>query len=74
MNVGISMLLVLSFLHVFATHAFNNTQNFHSEGDILVRKARWLPLIYPRSNPTRLQVSKLWNHFLVENIVNFVWI
>jgi len=71
MNVG---LLVISFLHVFPTQAFNNTQNFHSEGDILVRKARWLPLIYPRSNPTRLQVSKLWNHFLVENIVNFVWI
>jgi len=59
MNVGISVLLAIRFLHVFATNAFNNTQNFHSEGDILVRKARWLPLIYPRSNPTRLQVSKL---------------
>nr|XP_016925735.2 uncharacterized protein LOC108006707 [Drosophila suzukii] len=56
MNVGLSVLLVISFLHVFPTQAFNNTQNFHFEGDILVRKARWLPLIYPRSNPTRLQM------------------
>jgi len=57
MNVLIAVLLITSFVGVLGYHTPNNTEHFRSESDILVRKARWLPLIYPRANPTRLQVS-----------------
>ncbi|KAH8373962.1 hypothetical protein KR200_004897 [Drosophila serrata] len=45
------ILFVLSFVNVY-----KEASSLHSESDILVRKARWLPLIYPRGNPTRLQM------------------
>ncbi|XP_052844636.1 uncharacterized protein LOC128257603 [Drosophila gunungcola] len=56
MNVLSSAVLAISFIYVFGIHASNLTQYNHSESDILVRKARWLPLIYPRANPTRIQM------------------
>ncbi|XP_043650166.1 uncharacterized protein LOC122618098 [Drosophila teissieri] len=52
----ISVLLVTSFVGVLGNHTLMNTESLRTESDILVRKARWLPLIYPRSNPTRLQM------------------
>ncbi|KAH8339152.1 hypothetical protein KR074_006013, partial [Drosophila pseudoananassae] len=45
--------IVLGLICVFKASAFGDSP---SQGDILVRKARWLPLIYPRANPTRLQM------------------
>ncbi|XP_032575057.1 uncharacterized protein LOC116801164 [Drosophila sechellia] len=56
MNALISVLLIASFVGVLGNHTPNNTEHFRSASDILVRKARWLPLIYPRANPTRLQM------------------
>ncbi|XP_016976586.2 uncharacterized protein LOC108042700 [Drosophila rhopaloa] len=56
MHVLPSSVLVICCVYVFEINAFNSTQNYHSNSDILVRKARWLPLIYPRANPTRLQM------------------
>ncbi|KAH8301189.1 hypothetical protein KR018_007116 [Drosophila ironensis] len=35
--------------------AFENHTDYR-QSDILVRKARWLPLIYPRAHPTRIQM------------------
>ncbi|KAH8379912.1 hypothetical protein KR009_008003 [Drosophila setifemur] len=49
-------LVVVIVLYVSDTYSFTGNQTHHSENDILVRKARWLPLIYPRGNPTRLQM------------------
>ncbi|KAH8305636.1 hypothetical protein KR059_004379 [Drosophila kikkawai] len=45
------LILVFSFMNFY-----KEASSLHSESDILVRKARWLPLIYPRGNPTRLQM------------------
>lgn len=53
------ILVAFSFVNFYKIYAFNESPSLHSESDILVRKARWLPLIYPRGNPTRLQVSEL---------------
>lgn len=36
--------------------SFNESVSY-DERDVLVRKARWLPLIYPRSNPAKFKVG-----------------
>jgi len=49
----------LSFLSVVV--AYNESYSYiqHDERDLLVRKARWLPLIYPRSQPARFKVGSI---------------
>lgn len=45
---------ILSYLSI--AMSFNERVSY-DERDVLVRKARWLPLIYPRSNPAKFKVG-----------------
>ncbi|SPP76430.1 Hypothetical predicted protein [Drosophila guanche] len=57
MNVKLNVFLVLiGSLYLVDGAVFNDSHNHHSESELLVRKARWLPLIFPRANPTRMQM------------------
>ncbi|XP_017860733.1 PREDICTED: uncharacterized protein LOC108612366 [Drosophila arizonae] len=47
--------LILFCLTVAAAYNQNFSSELHDESDLLVRKARWLPLIYPSSHPARLK-------------------
>lgn len=49
------IVLLLSLLSIALS--FNKSVSYN-ERDVLVRKARWLPLIYPRSNPAKFKVGK----------------
>ncbi|XP_022216907.2 uncharacterized protein LOC111070562 [Drosophila obscura] len=49
-------LVIIGLLYVCGSSVFNGSQIHHSESELLVRKARWLPLIFPRADPTRLEM------------------
>ncbi|XP_023178406.2 uncharacterized protein LOC111604539 [Drosophila hydei] len=47
--------LIFCYLTVVVAYNQNFSSELHDESDLLVRKARWLPLIYPSSYPARLK-------------------
>ncbi|XP_034481405.1 uncharacterized protein LOC117787069 [Drosophila innubila] len=50
-------LCAVSLAYLATVVAYNESYSYtqHGESDLLVRKARWLPLIYPRSHPARFK-------------------
>ncbi|KAL7734312.1 hypothetical protein ACLKA6_010649 [Drosophila palustris] len=55
MSVKWLVAISLGYLSVVAAHNESFSYVEHDESDLLVRKARWLPLIYPRSHPARFK-------------------
>ncbi|XP_001997332.3 uncharacterized protein LOC6571126 [Drosophila grimshawi] len=52
-HIRLMWLIALSLAHLTVILAYNESHSY--ESDLLVRKARWLPLIYPRSRPARFK-------------------
>lgn len=53
---GIVRFFVYLLSYVTVTLALNESISY-DQRDLLVRKARWLPLIYPRSYPAKFKVG-----------------
>ncbi|KAH8307492.1 hypothetical protein KR044_013330 [Drosophila immigrans] len=55
--ISVQFCVIVSLAYLAVTLAYNESYSFthHDESDLLVRKARWLPLIYPRTHPARFK-------------------
>lgn len=57
----VALLIAVNLVFLSVVVAYNESYSYiqHDERDLLVRKARWLPLIYPRSQPARFKVGSI---------------
>ncbi|XP_034101967.1 uncharacterized protein LOC117566535 [Drosophila albomicans] len=55
---NVFLFFTVSLVCLAVVSAYNESYSYahHDESDLLVRKARWLPLIYPRSHPARFKL------------------
>ncbi|KAH8370802.1 hypothetical protein KR093_005033 [Drosophila rubida] len=56
-SIRVELCVVLCLAYLTTVLAYNESYSHTQldEGDLLVRKARWLPLIYPRTHPARFK-------------------